>query len=131
MVADQLQEFLNDVDYLDSFQSGFRPVYGNEIALVILVDDLCQKMDKRSATLLILLDLLVAFDAIHHGILLDYLSRLSLTWRPTSTVGFRLWCWKAAALSQLLAYIGSCKILQCLHVFQHICKTDRRHHTDI
>lgn len=37
-VAGQLQGFLNEADGLDPFQSGFRPGYGTEMALGVLVD---------------------------------------------------------------------------------------------
>lgn len=47
---------------------------GTEILLVSLVDDLRQEMDRDNASLLMLVDLLVAFIAIHHLILLGCLS---------------------------------------------------------
>lgn len=53
------------MDCLDPFQSGFSPVYGTEIALVTLVDNLCWELD-RSVTLLFLLDLSMAFNTINH-----------------------------------------------------------------
>ena len=37
VVASQFQGFLDERDYLDPFQSGFRPGYGTETALVTLV----------------------------------------------------------------------------------------------
>ena len=37
VVVSQLQGFLKEVDYLDPFQSGFRPGYGTDTALVALV----------------------------------------------------------------------------------------------
>ncbi|KAF7253150.1 hypothetical protein EYD10_01179 [Varanus komodoensis] len=71
VVAGQLQACLNETDYLDPFQSGFRPGYGTESALVTLYDDLCRERDRGSASLLVLLGLSVAFDTIDHGILLE------------------------------------------------------------
>ncbi|KAF7236067.1 hypothetical protein EYD10_17133 [Varanus komodoensis] len=47
-------------------RSGFRPGYGTESALVTLYDDLCREKDRGSASLLVLLDLLAAFDTIDH-----------------------------------------------------------------
>ncbi|KAF7249443.1 hypothetical protein EYD10_05220 [Varanus komodoensis] len=67
VVAGQLQALLDETDYLDPFQSGFRPGYGTESALVALYDDLCREKDMGSASLLVLLDLSVAFDTIDHG----------------------------------------------------------------
>ncbi|KAF7252606.1 putative RNA-directed DNA polymerase from transposon BS [Varanus komodoensis] len=84
MVAGQLQALLDETDYLDPFQSGFRPKYGTESALVALYDDLCRERDRGSVSLLVLLDLSAAFDTINHGILLNRLAGLGvggITWR--------------------------------------------------
>ncbi|KAF7252275.1 Succinate dehydrogenase assembly factor 3, mitochondrial [Varanus komodoensis] len=78
VVVGQLQALLDETDYLDPFQSGFRPGYGTESALVALYDDLCREKDRGSASLLVLLDLLAAFDTIDHGILLDRLAGLGV-----------------------------------------------------
>ena len=47
-VAGQLQTLLEETDYLDPFQSGFRSGFGTETALVTLYDDLCQEKDRGS-----------------------------------------------------------------------------------
>uniref|UniRef100_A0A8D2LDV0 Reverse transcriptase domain-containing protein n=1 Tax=Varanus komodoensis TaxID=61221 RepID=A0A8D2LDV0_VARKO len=78
VVAGQLQAILDEADYLDPFQSGFRPGYGTESALVALYDDLCREKDRESASLLVLLDPSAAFDTIDHGILLDRLAGLGV-----------------------------------------------------
>ncbi|KAF7236187.1 putative RNA-directed DNA polymerase from transposon BS [Varanus komodoensis] len=78
VVAGQLQALLDETDYLDPFQSGFRPGYGTESALVALYDDLCREKDRGSASLLVLLDLSAAFDTIDHGILLDRFAGLGV-----------------------------------------------------
>ncbi|KAF7236110.1 RNA-directed DNA polymerase from mobile element jockey [Varanus komodoensis] len=67
VVARQLQSLLEETDHPGPFQSGFRPSYGTETALVALYDDLCRERDKGSVSLLVLLDLSVAFDTIEHG----------------------------------------------------------------
>ncbi|KAF7253392.1 ERI1 exoribonuclease 3 [Varanus komodoensis] len=78
VVAGQLQALLDETDYLDPFQSGFRPGYSTESALVALYDDLCREKDRGSTSLLVLLDLSSAFDTIDHGILLDRLAGLGV-----------------------------------------------------
>ncbi|KAF7251725.1 RAS guanyl-releasing protein 1 [Varanus komodoensis] len=78
VVAGQLQALLDETDYLDPFQSGYRPGYGTESALVALYDDLCREKDRGSVSLLVLLDLSAAFDTIDHGILLDRLAGLGV-----------------------------------------------------
>ncbi|KAF7244371.1 putative RNA-directed DNA polymerase from transposon BS [Varanus komodoensis] len=85
MVVGQLQALLDETDYLDPFQSGFRPGYGTVSALVALYDDLCRERDRGSASLLVLLDLSEAFNTIDHGILLDRLAGLG--------VGGTAWQW--------------------------------------
>ncbi|KAF7236183.1 Polynucleotide 5'-hydroxyl-kinase NOL9 [Varanus komodoensis] len=67
VVAGQLQALLDETDYLDPFQSDFRPRYGTESALVALYDDQCREEDRGSASLLVLLDLSAVFDTIDHG----------------------------------------------------------------
>ncbi|KAF7243701.1 Pleckstrin-likey domain-containing family M member 3 [Varanus komodoensis] len=71
VVAGQLQALLDETDYLDPFQSGFRPGYGTESALVALYNDLCMERNRGSASLLLLLDLSAAFNTIDHGPILS------------------------------------------------------------
>ncbi|KAF7242950.1 putative RNA-directed DNA polymerase from transposon BS [Varanus komodoensis] len=91
VVAGQLQALLDETDYLDPFQSGFRPGYGTESALVALYDDLCRERDRGSASLLVLLDLSAAFDTIDHGILLNRIAGLG--------VGGTAWWWFRSCLN--------------------------------
>lgn len=50
VVALQLQRSLKEMDYLDTFQSGFRPGHGTKAALVSLLDDLCRSGMELSVT---------------------------------------------------------------------------------
>lgn len=58
------------MDYLDLFQSGFKPEYGSETALNTLVDDSGGSM-KGWCIIVALLHLSPAFDTIYHIIFLD------------------------------------------------------------
>ena len=78
VVADLRQAHLDETDALDPFQSGFRPRHGTETALVALYDDLLREADSGKISLLVLLDISVAFDTIDHGILLGRLSELGI-----------------------------------------------------
>lgn len=64
------------MDYLDPFSFG----YGSKIALVALVDDLLPELYKEPMTLVITLDLFMAFDTINHGSLLIVFWDSSLQW---------------------------------------------------
>lgn len=62
---------MEEVDYLEPFQSGFRPRYETEMAVMAFLDDLWQEQDRGSLALA--LALLAAFNTISHGIFLDWL----------------------------------------------------------
>lgn len=78
MNARQVQGILGKTDFLDPFQSGFRPGYVTETALVTLTDDFWWEKDGDSATILTLLDLCLVFNTIYHDILLVQLCELGL-----------------------------------------------------
>uniref|UniRef100_A0A803T782 Reverse transcriptase domain-containing protein n=1 Tax=Anolis carolinensis TaxID=28377 RepID=A0A803T782_ANOCA len=78
VVASQLHRFLDDTDFLDLAQSGFRLGHGTETALATLVDDIHRELDRGSVSLLVLLDLTAAFNSVDHGILLGCLAGMGL-----------------------------------------------------
>ncbi|XP_070796004.1 proto-oncogene Mas-like [Pituophis catenifer annectens] len=76
MVAQQLPQFLEETDFLDPYQFGFRCGHRMETALVALVNDLWRARDGGCSSILVLLDPSVAFDTINHDILLQRLGEL-------------------------------------------------------
>lgn len=64
VVAWQLQSVLDETDFRDDFQSGFRSGYGTEKVLVALMDSLWQEWDRSCAAIVALLD----FERINHDI---------------------------------------------------------------
>lgn len=71
-----IQTLVGEMDYVDPFQPEFRPGLGIEISLIAQIGDFHQEGDRRNPFLLILLDLLIGFDTIDHGILMERLARL-------------------------------------------------------
>uniref|UniRef100_H3BF01 Reverse transcriptase domain-containing protein n=1 Tax=Latimeria chalumnae TaxID=7897 RepID=H3BF01_LATCH len=76
VVAGFLREHLDQFDFYDRFQSGFRPGHSTESALVKAVSDLLTSLDRGLVAFLIQLDLSSAFDTIDHGVLLHRLEHL-------------------------------------------------------
>ena len=71
--AGQLQSHLVKNNLFPTLQSAYRPNDSTETALLKIKNDILINMDKQHATLLILLDLSAAFDAVDHQILLNHL----------------------------------------------------------
>ena len=65
-----LHEYLNQLGLLFKYQSGFRPFYSCETAMIELVDRLLMNMDNVLLTGLSLIDFRKAFDLVDHGVLL-------------------------------------------------------------
>ena len=80
-----LHEYLNLLGLLFKYQSGFRPFYSCETAMIELVDRLLMNIDNGLLTGLSLIDFRKAFDLVDHGVLLRklvvyQLSEESIQW---------------------------------------------------
>ncbi len=86
IVFNQLNNYLNSIEYLDNFQSGFRVHHSTETALIKIINDIRFNSDSGKISVLVLLDLSAAFDTVDHNILLERLenwvglSGLALKW---------------------------------------------------
>jgi len=72
-VARQLIDYLSFADLLPSLQSGFRPGHSTETAVLSVLSDILQAVDRGDSAALILLDLSAAFDTVDHEVLLKRL----------------------------------------------------------
>ncbi len=86
VVFNQLNNYLNSIEYLDNFQSGFRVHHSTETALIKIINDIRPDSDTGKISVLVLLDRSAAFDTVDHNILLERLencvglSGMALKW---------------------------------------------------
>ena len=73
LVARQLRDYLTSADLLPPLQSGFRPGHSTETAVLWVLSDILQAVDRGNSAALVLLDLYAAFDTVDHEILLQRL----------------------------------------------------------
>ena len=69
-VINQIYKYLNENSLISKFQSGFRPKYGTDSALVPICDQWLTDMDNGKLNGVVFLDICKAFDSINHEILL-------------------------------------------------------------
>ena len=96
LVLRQLMKYLTSADLLPPFQSGFRPGYSTETAVLRVLSDILQYVDRGDLAALVLLDLSAAFDTVDHEILLQ---RLQVTYGIDDTV----YRWFQSYLSRSIA----------------------------
>uniref|UniRef100_A0A669CX68 Reverse transcriptase domain-containing protein n=1 Tax=Oreochromis niloticus TaxID=8128 RepID=A0A669CX68_ORENI len=75
-VFTQINDFLNDKQILEIFQSGFRVNHSTETALLKVLNDIRCNWDSQKLSVLVLLDLSAAFDTVDHAILLNRLKHM-------------------------------------------------------
>ena len=73
LMPNRLLKFLNKCDILNKYQFGFPNNHSTYMALIILLEDLNNALDKGECSIGIFLDFQKAFDTVNHGILLDKL----------------------------------------------------------
>jgi Reverse transcriptase (RNA-dependent DNA polymerase) len=73
IVVRQLMAYLLSADLPPALQSGFLPGHSTETAVLQVMSELLQAVDRGELGALILLDLTAAFDTVDHDILLQRL----------------------------------------------------------
>ena len=74
-VALRLQQYMNDNNLKEKYQSAYKQHHSTETALVRVVNDVLRLVDDKQVVLLVLLDLSAAFDTVDHNVLLDRMSK--------------------------------------------------------
>ena len=76
LIVQQLMEYLTSANLLPQLQSGFRQGHSTETAVLRVLSDLLQAVDRGDVAALVLIDLSAAFDTVDHevGLLLQRLS---------------------------------------------------------
>jgi hypothetical protein len=75
VVAAQIWDHLQRFDLLPPTQSGFRPGFSTETAILRVISDILAAVDRGDFAALVLLDLSTAFNTVDHAVLLERLRR--------------------------------------------------------
>ena len=67
--------YLSSADLLPSLQSGFRQGHSTKTAVLRVLSDILQAVDRGDTAALMFLDLSAAFDTVDHAILLQRLQK--------------------------------------------------------
>ena len=78
LMSNRLLNFLNKCDILNKYQFGFWNNHSTYMALIILLENLNNALDKGERSIRMFHDFHKAFDTVNHGILLDKLYHYSL-----------------------------------------------------
>ena len=78
LMYNRLLKFINKWKILYEFQFGFRENYGTSLALIYLVDKLCQALSNGDYIIGVCIDLTKAFDTVNHEILFDKLYKYGI-----------------------------------------------------
>ena len=92
VVAEQMCRYLDDHELWNPNLSGFRKSHSTATALLKIVNDMVEALDRGDVTVLALLDFSKAFDTVNHALLLQKLKVLgfmdhTLTWFKSYLTG--------------------------------------------
>ena len=79
VIHDQMQTFLTDNNIIYCYQSGFRKFHSTDTCLSYLNNNILKGIDCGLITVLILIDLQIAFDTIDHELLLEKMVHLQFS----------------------------------------------------
>lgn len=76
LIRSQINEYINEYNFLHPFQSGFRKHHSTDTALMKVHDDISVAIDKKGIAVLLLIDFAKAFDSVPHKKLINKLVNL-------------------------------------------------------
>lgn len=80
----QFRDFLDSNGIIHHSQSGNRKLHSTETALLHYTDELLKNMDAKKISVIVLLDMSKAFDSIRHGLLINKLHKLGVSFAACS-----------------------------------------------